>query len=52
MKKENKKEFEDEKVSEFQETFHIEGIGSVSSVGEYDMEKFIKRLLKSRYITG
>jgi hypothetical protein len=35
-----------------EETIHIEGIGSITSIGEYDMEKFIKSLLKSKYITG
>jgi hypothetical protein len=33
-------------------TFNIDGLGSVTSVGELDMEKLIKRLLKSKYITG
>ncbi|MEH7548614.1 hypothetical protein [Neobacillus vireti] len=33
-------------------TYHVEGLGTVTYVGELDVEKLIKRLLKSKYITG
>lgn len=36
---------------QLEQPIHIKGIGTVSSVGELDMEKLIKRLLKSKYIT-
>lgn len=34
-----------------EQTIHIQGVGKVSSVGELDVEKLVKRLLKSKYIT-
>lgn len=44
MNKENK--------DELKKTIYLQGMGTVSSVGELDMEKFVKRLLKSKFITG
>lgn len=35
-----------------EETYLIEGVGTVTAVGELNIEKLIKRLLKSKYITG
>lgn len=32
--------------------YTIKGLGTVTSVGKLDVEKLIKRLLKSKYITG
>lgn len=33
-------------------TIYIKGVGTISEEGELDLEKLIKRLLKSKYITG
>ena len=35
-----------------EKTYYIEGKGKVTYVGELNFEKLIKRLLKSKYITG
>lgn len=43
----------DRKVIKINEqTFQIKGLGTVTYIGELDVEKLIKRLLKSKYITG
>jgi hypothetical protein len=36
---------------QLEEPIHIKGLGTVSSEGDLDLEKLIKRLLKSKYIT-
>jgi hypothetical protein len=33
-------------------TFTIEGVGTIEEYGELDLEKLVKRLLKSAAITG
>jgi len=50
MKENDKKVISDEKPKE--ETYYVQGLGKVTYVGELDIEKLIKRLLKSQYITG
>ncbi|MEY2196877.1 hypothetical protein AB7942_29830 [Neobacillus sp. BF23-41] len=47
-----KKKTDGEVIKMDEQTIHIKGLGMVTSVGELDFEKLIKRLLKSKYITG
>lgn len=51
-KEEWQKKREEMKKQEPTETIHIEGVGTVKVYGKLDMEKFIKRMLESKAITG
>ena len=35
-----------------EDVIYIKGVGKVSAVGELDLERLVKRLLQSKYITG
>lgn len=52
MNKENNEKEISETIKPKEETYYIEGLGSVTYVGEFDIERLIKRLFKSKYITG
>lgn len=51
MKKENEIDSEKKDKPEFQKTIYIKGIGTISSVGELNMERWIKSMLNSKYVT-
>jgi hypothetical protein len=36
----------------YTKTIHIEGVGTITEVGQLDLEKLIRNLLKNKYITG
>lgn len=37
---------------EFRRTIYIEGLGTITSTGNFNVEGWIKSLLKSKYVTG
>jgi hypothetical protein len=41
----------EEEKTEFQKTIYVKGLGTITSVGELNMEKWIKSLLECKYIT-
>lgn len=38
--------------TDFQKVIHIEGIGTVSAIGELNFEQWLNTLLDSKYING